>query len=201
MMQESDSTLVEPSSVTVVGVASNIQQASSAPAKINKKRENSVESDKSTKSRKGGMSVSKGSGKKSLAKNPKLTTDNKLEQLDQKWFERFSCLETMLLSKTFNQPEPVFQSVVGPTTKPPPAGFVDNNQPFFKPQTDQQTTNQQEPTNSLATVHQQPAHRPRCTDQHLQLTNPPAIHSHQPAHQPMSDNRPTTASTHQPPAS
>ena len=58
-----------------------------------------------------------------------------------------------MLSKTFNQPDPVFHSEVGPTAKPPPAGAVDNNQPFFKPQTDQLSTNQQEPTNSLVTVH------------------------------------------------
>ena len=93
--------------------------------------------------------------------------------------------------------------MVGPTTKPPPAGAVDNNQPFFKPHTDQLTTSQQEPTNSLATVHQQPAHRrktgnqPNSTDQHLQPTNPPATHFQQPAHQPKSDNRPTTATSHQ----
>ena len=86
------------------------------------------------------MSVSKGSGKKSPAKNAKLTTDNKLEQLDQKWSERFSPLEEMLLSKIFNQPAPVFQSVVGSSTKPPPACAVDNNQPFLKPQTDHQST-------------------------------------------------------------
>ena len=98
---------------------------------------------------------------KSPAKTTKLTTDNKLEQLDQKWSERFSRLEAMLLSKTLNQSEPVFQSVVVPPAKPPPAGVVDNNQPFLKPQTDQPTTSQQEPTNSLATVHQQPAHRPQ----------------------------------------
>ena len=60
----------------------------------------------------------------------------------------------MLLSKTFNQPDPTFQSVVGPIAKPPPAGAVDNNQPFFKPPTDQLTTSQQELTSSPASVHQ-----------------------------------------------
>ena len=34
-MQESDGTLVEPSSVIVIGVASNVQQASSIPEKDN----------------------------------------------------------------------------------------------------------------------------------------------------------------------
>ena len=139
-MQESDGTLVEPLSVTVVGVASNVKLASSAPEKVTRKHENSVQSDKSTSTRKAGTSGSKGSGKKSPAKNPKLITDNKLEQLDQKWPERFSRLEAMLLSKTFTQSDPVFQSVVGSTTNPPPARIVDNNQPFFNPQTDHQST-------------------------------------------------------------
>ena len=44
IMQESDSTLVEPSSVTVIGVTSDIRKSSSTPAKVDKKRENSVES-------------------------------------------------------------------------------------------------------------------------------------------------------------
>ena len=90
--------------------------------------------------------------------------------------------------------------MVGPSTNPPPAGTVDNNQP----QINQPSTNQQELTNSPATVHQQPANRsktynrPRSTDQHLQPTIPPITHSQQPAHWPKSDNRPTTASTHRP---
>ena len=54
-MQEPDSTLVEPSSITVLGIATDIQQASSTPAKVNKKCENSVESDMSTKSMKAGI--------------------------------------------------------------------------------------------------------------------------------------------------
>ena len=95
--------------------------------------------------------------------------------------------------------------MVRPTAEPRPASDVDNKKPFFKPQTDQATTTQQELTNSPATVHQHPAHRlkidnrPRSTDQPLQLTNLTATHSQQPAHQPKSDNQPTTASTHQPP--
>ena len=38
--------------------------------------------------------------------------ENKLEQLDQKWSERLSRLEAMLLSKTFTQPEPAVQPIV-----------------------------------------------------------------------------------------
>ena len=64
IIQESDSTLVESSSVTVIGVASDIGKSSSTPAKVDKKRELSVESDRSVKSNKeAGTSVTKGSGK------------------------------------------------------------------------------------------------------------------------------------------
>ena len=42
----------------------------------------------------------------------------------------FSRLEAMLLSRSFNQPEPVFQPVVVCPSKPPPAGAIDN-QPFL----------------------------------------------------------------------
>ena len=80
-MEESDSTLVQHSSVIVMGVAKDVQQARRIPAKVNRKRENSEESNMSTKERKAAMSVSKGSLKKSLAEITKLTTDNKLEQL------------------------------------------------------------------------------------------------------------------------
>ena len=52
IMQESDSTLVEPSSVTVIGVATDVSQASSSPANSSKKRENSVDSNRSSKKRK-----------------------------------------------------------------------------------------------------------------------------------------------------
>ena len=65
------------SSITVIGVATDVSQAGSSPAGSNKKRENSVDSNRSLKERKDGTYVSKGCGKKSLAKNPKLTTDNK----------------------------------------------------------------------------------------------------------------------------
>ena len=75
--------------------------------------------------------------KKSPAKSNRATTDSKLQLLDQKWSERFSRLEAMPLSKNFNQQEPTFQPLVVSPTKPPPAGAVDNNQPFFKPQNDQ----------------------------------------------------------------
>ena len=104
----------------------------------------------------------------------------------------------MLLSKTFNPPEPMFKPTVVVPAQPPPAGAVDNAQPFFQPQ----HTNQ--PTSSPATVSQQPSHwtktdnRSSATDLPQQPTNLPATQSQHPAHRSKYDNLPTIASTHQP---
>ena len=123
------------------------------PAKVDKKHENSFESDRSVKSKKqAGTSVSKSSGRKSRVKNPQIFTDNKLEQFVQKWSETFSRLEAILLSRLLTSQIQLF-SLIGPTNKPPPTDAVDNNQHFFKPQTDQPATSQQEPTNSPAIIH------------------------------------------------
>ena len=88
-MEKLSSTRIDPSLGTVIVVAKEVHQASSTPDKNNSKCQNSEESNRSTKERKTGSSVNKGSVKKSLAEPIKLTTDNKLEQLDQKWSERF----------------------------------------------------------------------------------------------------------------
>ena len=164
---------MDPALLTV-GVVKENQQMSSTPDTKARKRQSSEESNRSTKDRKSDSLVKhKGkSGKNSPAKASKITTYNKLEQLDQKWSERFSRLEAMLLSMNFTQSEPVFQSVVVSPTKSPPAGAVDNNQPFFQPHNDQPTTNQQKLTSLPATFHQQPAHQPETG---LVLTSGPTI--------------------------
>ena len=76
------------------------------------------------------------------------------------------------MSKAFNQPEPVFQSVVVPAAKPPPGGTVDNTQFLFEPAlTDQPVSlHQQQLTNPLATVHQQPFNWPQ-TDNRRSTTD------------------------------
>ena len=75
-----------------------------------KKTDSSVSKDKSK------------SVKKLPAKVVKPSADSKLEAMDQKWFECFSRLEDMHLSRSFNHLEPVFQLVVVSPTMPPPAG-------------------------------------------------------------------------------
>ena len=62
-----------------------------------------------------------------------MSTDSKLEAMDLKWSERFSRLEAMLLSKSLRQPEPSLQLVKITPVNPPPAGAVDNTEPFFEP--------------------------------------------------------------------
>ena len=99
----------------------------------------------------------------------------------------------------------MFQPVVVSPVKPPPASAVDNNRPFFQPQTDQPATIQQEPTRSPASVLQQPAHRhksdnqPTTASSHQPPTNQPVNHHQQPFHRPKTDNRPSARFTHKQP--
>ena len=95
------------------------------------------------------ITVAKEKSKKwhsSPARSSKRTTDSKLEAMDLTWSEQFSRLEAMPLSKSFSQPEPLFQPVKITPVKPPPAGAVDNTEPFFAPtrSTDQPTSSQQQ---------------------------------------------------------
>ena len=70
-------------------------------------------------------------GKKSVEIS---STDTKISQLDEKWSERFSRLEVLLISKSF---QPSFSSEVHVTpTHSPPAGIAKDTEPFFQP-TDQ----------------------------------------------------------------
>ena len=94
------------------GQGLNSEEVSSTPgAKAKKKQSSEESSSRNVKDKKTETTKSK-SVKKSTAKVAKTSTDSKLEKLDQKWSERFSRLEAMLLSKTFTQTKPVFQPVV-----------------------------------------------------------------------------------------
>ena len=72
-----DSPLVDPATVSVIGAVSDTASISSPPSTIPEKK---VKKDK--------LSTSK--SKKSTEK---LTTDKKMEELDQKWLDRFNRLE------------------------------------------------------------------------------------------------------------
>ena len=66
-----------------------------------------------------------------------VSTDQRFEELDQKWSDRFNQLEALLLAKTLDQPqqEPTFSTVNVLPAHSPPAKVI-RSQPFIKP-TDQ----------------------------------------------------------------
>ena len=172
-MEESSSALVDPSLVSVIGLAKETGVKSSeemsttpAGAKV-KKMDKSLETVSSTpevaKARKSDKTpdskVAKGKSTKkrhsSPVKSTTASTESKLEAMDSKWSERFSRLEAMLLSKSISQPAPTFQPVKVTPVKPPPVGVLDNTEPFFTParSTDQLASSQQQ-----ASDHSQPVH-------------------------------------------
>ena len=160
-MEESSSTLVDPSLVSVIGLAKETgvkssEEMSTSPvgAKV-KKTDKSLEAVSSTsevaKTRKSPDSkVAKEKSTKkrhsSPVKSTTASTESKLEAMDSKWSERFSRLEAMLLSKSLSQPAPTFQLVKVTPVKPPPVGVLDNTEPFFAPArfTDQLASSQQQ---------------------------------------------------------
>ena len=146
--EESSSTLVDPSTVSVIGLSKDNNSVSSeemsttpAGAKVKKITKSSEEmsttpagakvrkEDKAPDSR-----VAKGKSSKKKHASPEKTatasTDSKLEAMDLKWAERFSRLEALFLSKSLSQPAPTFQSVKVTPVKPPPAGALDSSEPF-----------------------------------------------------------------------
>ena len=107
-----------------------------------------------------GMTQSPGSGtstkKKSTSSEKKVSTskhakssesptphrssaDARIDELDQKWSNRFNRLETILLAKTVDK-EPTFSTVkVAPTTSAP-AGISKSTEPFIRPSDTVQTS-------------------------------------------------------------
>ena len=81
--------------------------------------------------------------------------------MDLKWSERFSHLAAMLLSKMLSQPEPSFQPVKITPVKPPPAGAVDNTEPFFAPVKSTDRPNSAQPASAPPTA----TGRPSSTEQ------------------------------------
>ena len=116
-----DVALVDPDSVSVIGVVgdSNVAQTGSAPP------EKKLKKDKAPTK-----------GKKSVEFSAS-STDSKISQLDEKWAERFNRLEALLLSKSL---QPSFSSEVRVTpSHSPPPGIAKDTEPFFQPP-DQQGT-------------------------------------------------------------
>ena len=131
--QDVSSSLIDPSSVTVVGVVDDQGIVKSPGSSSEKKKKASVDKPNPHTSKE--PSADKPS--KSLSKSHKSSQDAKIDQLDQKWAERFNRLEALLLAKSLEQPEPTFSTVKVTPTHSPPHSSVVSSKPFIKPSTDQ----------------------------------------------------------------
>ena len=121
VMQESssstpskDSTLVDPSTVSVIGAVSD---KGTVPPPTAVPTEKKPKKDKCTTS------------KPEKAVASKSATDSKIEELDQKWSDRFNRLEVMLMAKAF---QPTFSSSVKVMpSHSSPANVSKDIEPFF----------------------------------------------------------------------
>ena len=143
---EDDSTLVDPSLVSVFGVAASDEKAVKSPERTSSKEKS----------------------KKKHSSMKKLSTDAKLEAMDQKWSERFSRLEALLLSKSLEKPslEPTFQTVKMPV-KTPPASAIKVTEPFLAPKPADQPVDR-----PAVSTNQVQCHRPQAAE--LQPTDQPS---------------------------
>ena len=101
-------TLVDPSLVSMVGVASTENKAMKSPETTTKDKQK----------------------KKHCTPVKKSTIDAKFASMDQKWSERFSGLEALFLSKSMEKSDLTFQTEKMPA-KTPPAGAVKVSEPFI----------------------------------------------------------------------
>ena len=159
---------MDPSLVSVIGLAKDAggkssEEVSTTPGggKAKKIDKNSGSVTKTPVSSSKKTETKEKKHHSSPTKTAKLTTDNKLEAMDLKWSERFSRLAAMLLSKTLSQPEPSFQPVKITPVKPPPAGAVDNTEPFFAPVKSTDRPNSAQPASAPPTA----TGRPSSTEQ------------------------------------
>ena len=116
-----DGTLVDPSTVAVIAAVSDTASISSPPDPVPEKK----------------LKKEKPSTSKSKKTVEKSATDKKMEELDQKWSDRFNRLEALLMSKSFQL---TFSSAVKVTpSHSPPAIFHRDTEPFFQPTSSERT--------------------------------------------------------------
>ena len=116
------SELVDPASVSVIGVVGQ-QDTTQQTEPVKSPSSSSMPPEKKSKKEKVVVKAKKSSASSS--------TDSKLADLDSKWSERFSRLEALLLSKTF---QPTFSSEVKVTpSHSPPTNIPRDSEPFFQP--------------------------------------------------------------------
>ena len=115
-----EGTLVDRSTISVIGAVSDTA-VSSPPFTVPEKK----------------TKKDKPSSSKSKTPVEKSATDKKTEELDQKWSDRFTRLEALLMSKTF---QPTFTSAVKVTpSHSPPSNVPRDNEPFFQPTSSERT--------------------------------------------------------------
>ena len=131
--QDASSSLIDPSSLTVVGAVDDQGIVKSPGSCSDKKKKTSVDKPTPQTSKEPSDKPSK-----SLPKSHKSSQDSRFDQLDQKWSERFNRLEALLLARSLEQPEPTFSTVKVTPTHSPPHSSVVSSKLFIKPSTDLQ---------------------------------------------------------------
>ena len=119
------STLVDPARVSVIRAVDGQDTGLSAqPAEKKKKVEKKKKSVKPKSSA-------------STSHPDAVSTDQRFQELDQKWSDWFNSLEALLLAKTLDQPQqqPTFNTVKVVPAHSPPANVI-RSEPFIRP-TDQ----------------------------------------------------------------
>ena len=126
--QDSSSSLIDPSTVTVVGAVDDHGIVKSPGSGSDKKKKQNVDKPKAQTSK-----DSKADKPSKSLKPSKSSQGARFDQLDQKWSERFNRLEALLLAISLEQPGPAFTTVkVTPTHSPPKT--VVSSKPFIRPQ-------------------------------------------------------------------
>ena len=79
------------------------------------------------------VKASAGKPSKSSVKPHRSSVDSRIDDLDQKWSDRFNRLEAILLAKTLDKPEQAFSTVKVTPAHSPPSSSVISTKPFIRP--------------------------------------------------------------------
>ena len=129
----SSSSLIDPSSVTVVGAVDD-QGILQSPGLSSGKKKKAVSSEKTkAHSSKDLKACAEKPSKSSSVKSYRSSADSRINELDQKWSDRFNRLGALLLAKTLDRPEPAFTTVKVTPAHSPPSESVISAKPFIRP--------------------------------------------------------------------
>ena len=115
--------------MTVVGAVDD-QGILQSPGSSSGKKKKSISSEKT----KAHSSKDLKAGTEKPSKSPSVkphrsSADSRIDELDQKWSDRFNRLEALLLAKTLDKPEPAFTTVKVTPAHSPPSGSVISTKP------------------------------------------------------------------------